>query len=73
MMVASKSRAKIMPKAMYFIMTMSENPNAPHTTIMIMAAALIIPPVWAVPNLMATSVAARCSRASTMRDTRNTS
>ena len=34
-----------MPKAMYFIMTMSENPNAPHTTIMMMAAALIIPPV----------------------------
>ena len=31
MMVASKSKAKIMPKAIYFIMTMSEKPNAPQT------------------------------------------
>ena len=62
-----------MPKAMYFIITMSEKPNAPATTIMMSAAAVIIPPVCAVPAAMASSVSAPCLRASTMRETKKTS
>ena len=71
--VASRSNAAIMPNAMYFIITISENPNAPHTTIMMTAAAVIMDPVCAVPYRMAWSVVAPFCFASTMRDTRNTS
>lgn len=56
--VASMTSAAIMPKAMYFIITMSENAKAPATTIMINAAAVMMPPVVAVPNLMARGVEA---------------
>ena len=73
MIVASRNRAAIMPKAMYFIITMSEKPNAPATTIMISAAAVMMPPVFAVPNWIACGVEAPSSRSSTIRDTRNTS
>ena len=72
-MVASISRAKIMPKAMYFIITMSEKPKAPATTIMMSAAAVMMPPVCAVPAAMASSVEAPRRRASTMRETKKTS
>ena len=38
-----------MPKAMYFIITISLMANAAATTIMMAAAAVMIPPVRAVP------------------------
>ena len=72
-MVASRKSAKIMPKAMYFIITMSEKPNAAATTIMMSAAAVMMPPVCAVPLAMASSVESPARRASTMRETRKTS
>ena len=71
--VASNNSAAIMPKAMYFIITISEKPNAPHTTIMITAAAVMIDPVWAVPYTIASSVDLPLPRASTMRETKKTS
>ena len=73
MIVASMTRAAIMPKAMYFIITISEKAKAPATTIMISAAAVMMPPVVAVPNRIALAVEAPWARASTILDTRNTS
>ena len=58
---------------MYFIITISEKPNAPETTIMISAAAVIMPPVCAVPAAMDSSVEAPRRRASTIRETKKTS
>ena len=62
-----------MPKAMYFIMTISENPKAPVTTIMIAAAAVIMRPVEAVPKRMDSWVVWPAACASTMRETRKIS
>ena len=73
MTVASRASEKIMPNAMYFIITMSLIAKAAATTIMIAAAAVIMPPVCAVPYLIAWSVEAPLWRASTMRETRKTS
>ena len=53
MTVASRIRAMTMPNAMYFIITIDENPNAPQTTIMINAAAVMMLPVVAVPKRIA--------------------
>ena len=58
---------------MYFIITMSENPKAPATTIMIRAAAVMMPPVFATPKRIERSVLSPWERASTMRETRKTS
>ncbi len=65
--------AAIMPYAMYFIITSSEKPNAPVTTMRINAAAVMMRPVCAVPIRMASVVEAPCDLASTMRESRNTS
>ncbi len=73
MIVASMTRAAIMPKAMYFIITIDENPKAPQTTIMIAAAAVMIPPVVAVPKRIASFVDAPWALASTILETRKTS
>ena len=62
-----------MPKAMYFIITMSLMAKAAATTIMMAAAAVMMPPVCAVPSLIAWSVDAPWWRDSTMRETRKTS
>ncbi len=71
--VASSSSAAINPKARYFISTRSENTNEPATTARTSAAAVIRRPVVAVPIRMASAVDMPRSRASTIRDTRNTS
>ena len=73
MMVASRISAAIMPYAMYFIITMSDRPNAPVTTMRIAAAAVMIRPVCAVPTRTASVVLAPFCLASTMRDNRNIS
>ena len=52
-MVASSSSAAINPNARYFIITRSENTNAPATTATIRAAAVMMRPVVAVPIRMA--------------------
>ncbi len=72
-MVASSSSAISNPNARYFIITRSENTNAPATTARTNAAPVINRPVVAVPTRMASAVDRPRSRASTMRDTRNTS
>ena len=61
------------PNARYFIITRSENTNAPATTARTSAAAVISRPVVAVPIRIASVVDIPCSRASTIRETRNTS
>ena len=71
--VASSSSAAIRPKARYFINTRSENTNEPATTASTSAAAVIRRPVVAVPIRMASAVDMPRSRASTIRETRNTS
>lgn len=71
--VASSSSAAISPKARYFIITRSENTNAPATTATISAAAVMMRPVAAVPIRIASWVDMPRSRASTIRDTKNTS
>ncbi|CAG7108104.1 hypothetical protein PICSAR206_03531 [Mycobacterium avium subsp. paratuberculosis] len=71
--VASSSSAAIRPKARYFISTRSENTNELATTASTMAAAVISRPVVAVPIRMASAVDMPRSRASTIRETRNTS
>ena len=73
MMVASSSRAMSRPKARYFIITRSENTNAPATTASTSAAAVISRPVVAVPMRIDSAVDMPRSRASTMRETRKTS
>ena len=72
-MVASSNRAISRPKARYFIITRSENTNAPATTARTRAAAVISRPVVAVPMRIASVVDMPRSRASTIRDTRKTS
>ena len=72
-MVASSRRAISRPNARYFIMTRSENTNAPATTASTSAAAVINRPVVAVPTRIDSVVDMPRSRASTIRDTRNTS
>ena len=71
--VASSSSAISSPNARYFIITRSENTNAPATTASTSAAPVISRPVVAVPMRMASAVDRPRSRASTMRETRNTS
>ena len=71
--VASNSSAAIRPNARYFIITRSENTNAPATTTRINAAAVMMRPVVAVPIRIASVVDMPRSLASTIRDTRNTS
>ena len=71
--VASSSSAMSRPKARYFIITRSENTNAPATTARTSAAAVMSRPVVAVPIRMASVVDIPRSRASTIRETRNTS
>ncbi len=73
MTVASMMSAAIMPNAMYFIITISEKANAPVTTMRMSAADVMIRPVWATPLRIATAVRAPRERASTIRETRNTS
>ncbi|SLI24490.1 Uncharacterised protein [Mycobacteroides abscessus subsp. abscessus] len=58
---------------MYCIITRSENANAPTTTSRMSAAAVMMRPVCAVPARTASVVEAPMLRASTMRDSRNTS
>ncbi len=72
-MVASSRRAISSPNAKYFIMTRSENTKAPATTASTNAAAVINRPVVAVPTRIDSVVDMPRSRASTIRDTRNTS
>ena len=71
--VASSSSAMSRPNARYFIITRSENTNAPATTASTKAAPVISRPVVAVPIRIASAVDMPRSRASTIRDTRNTS
>ena len=71
--VASRMSAAIMPNAMYFIITISDSPNAPVTTTRIAAAAVMMRPVCAVPTRTASVVLAPFCRASTMRESRNIS
>ena len=73
MMVASRISAAIMPYAMYFIITISDSPNAPVTTTRMAAAAVMIRPVCAVPRRIASVVLAPFCRSSTIRERRNTS
>ena len=73
MTVASRISAAIMPNAMYFIITISENANAPVTTMRISAAEVMMRPVLATPLRMASAVLAPRARASTIRETRKTS
>lgn len=73
MTVASMISAAIMPNAMYFIITRSENPKAPVTTMRIRAAAVMMRPVWAVPIRIDSVVLAPIDLASTILESRNTS
>ena len=71
--VASNNSAIRRPNARYFIITRSENTNAPATTASTSAAPVISRPVVAVPIRIASVVDIPRSRASTIRETRNTS
>ena len=71
--VASMISAAIMPNAMYFIITISENANAPVTTMRMRAADVMMRPVLATPLRIASAVLTPRARASTIRETRNTS
>ncbi len=73
MTVASSNSAAINPNARYFIITRSEKMNEPATTASTVAAAVMMRPVAAVPIRMASAVDMPRARASTIRDTRNTS
>ncbi len=71
--VASSSSAISRPNARYFIITRSEKANGAATTARTRAAPVMRRPVVAVPIRMASAVDMPRSRASTMRETRNTS
>ena len=71
--VASSNSAMRRPNARYFIITRSENTNAPATTASTRAAPVMSRPVVAVPMRIASAVDMPRARASTIRDTRNTS
>ena len=62
-----------MPNAMYFIITISEKANAPVTTMRMSAAEVMIPPVRTTPLRIEFAVDSPRERASTIRESRNTS
>ncbi len=71
--VASSTSAMIMPTPTKRIVVIVDSANAPVTTISRSAAALITRPVRVSPVLTASAVVAPLLRASTIRDSRNTS
>jgi hypothetical protein len=71
--VASSTNAMIMPTPTRRIVVTADSANAPVTTMSSSAAALITRPVRARPVVTASAVDAPRVRASTIRDSRNTS
>ena len=70
---ASRSTAVAMPSPICWSIRSGERMNAPKTTIMIAAAAVITPPVWARPSRTATTASPVRFHSSCIREIRNTS